>query len=98
MTLLACSKPQSAPWPPEAPISLDTAAAILQELYLKRAMLNSEGLLTPAHDTLWHGYVQLILNKYKIPAARWDSLRKTLSHHPEAMVAIAETALTRLGK
>ncbi len=77
---------------------METAAAILQELYLKRAMLSSEGLLTPAHDTLWHGYVQLILNKYNIPPARWDSLRKTLNHHPEAMVALAETTLNRLGR
>jgi len=77
---------------------MDTAAIILQEIYLKRAMLNSDGLLTPAHDTLWHGYVQLILNKYEISAARWDSLRKTLRRHPEAMVALAETTLARLGK
>ncbi len=77
---------------------MDTAAAIFQELYYKRVLLNAEGLLTPTHDTLWHEYTKVILNKYHISEARWDSLRKVLSQHPEAMVALAETTLARLGK
>ncbi len=77
---------------------MDTAAAILAELYRKRAAISAEGLLTPTHDTLWHTYAKTVLEKHQIAEATWDSLRRVLRHHPEAITALAETTLARMGR
>jgi len=77
---------------------MDTAASILSQLYLKRAALSAEGLLTPSHDTLWHSYTKAVLDRYHVSETTWDSLRKVFRRHPQAMAALAETTLARLGR
>ncbi len=77
---------------------METAAAILAELYRKRAAISAEGLLTPTHDTLWHTHAKTVLDKYHISEATWDSLRQVLRRHPEATTALAETTLARMGR
>ncbi len=77
---------------------MDTAATILAELYRKRAAINAEGLLTPTHDTLWHTYARTVLVKYHVSETTWDSLRRVLRRYPNAMTALAETTLARMGR
>jgi len=95
-SLIGCSGSTRKTWPSDAPIPLDTTVAILRSLYLRKANLNNEGLLTPQHDTLWHTYTAQVLQSSGVTPAHWDSLRHFLRNRPELMIILAESTLARM--